>query len=287
MQRSYRAFTLIELLVVIAIIAILAAILFPVFAQAKFSAKKASDLSNLKQWAIAAHIYMTDNDDVVPLAGNESAHQDLTPPFAAQWWYSIRPYAKSTLLFKSPLDGSGQTAVDGIEMSYLYNDWLSKPNWGGPSLRGENPNDVGYSPVSTSVMNAPAENILLASGKMWGNNNTLKGQGKPFIAENVGCLINGAEVTEADRPADWANQSTAPWTTTPWWAANFCFTGPNFAPLASDGSNFAFSDGHAKYFRVATRNNGVRRSIINNTMPWIKYVDPPQTGSNRWAQNWF
>jgi prepilin-type N-terminal cleavage/methylation domain-containing protein len=35
-----RGFTLIELLVVIAIIAILAAILFPVFAQAKESAKK-------------------------------------------------------------------------------------------------------------------------------------------------------------------------------------------------------------------------------------------------------
>ena len=40
-----RAFTLIELLVVIAIIAILAAILFPVFAQAKLQAKKASSIS--------------------------------------------------------------------------------------------------------------------------------------------------------------------------------------------------------------------------------------------------
>ena len=44
-----RAFTLIELLVVIAIIAILAAILFPVFAQAKDSAKQASCISNAKQ----------------------------------------------------------------------------------------------------------------------------------------------------------------------------------------------------------------------------------------------
>ena len=40
-----RAFTLIELLVVIAIIAILAAILFPVFAQAKESAKMTATLS--------------------------------------------------------------------------------------------------------------------------------------------------------------------------------------------------------------------------------------------------
>ncbi|MFX8727564.1 prepilin-type N-terminal cleavage/methylation domain-containing protein, partial [Acinetobacter baumannii] len=44
-----KAFTLIELLVVIAIIEILAAILFPVFAQAKESAKKATCLSNIRQ----------------------------------------------------------------------------------------------------------------------------------------------------------------------------------------------------------------------------------------------
>ena len=67
MQRS-EAFTLIELLVVIAIIAILAAILFPVFAQAKLAAKKASDLSNMKQIGTGTAIYLGDNDDVFPLA---------------------------------------------------------------------------------------------------------------------------------------------------------------------------------------------------------------------------
>ncbi len=40
MQRAKSGFTLIELLVVIAIIAILVAILFPVFAQARDSARK-------------------------------------------------------------------------------------------------------------------------------------------------------------------------------------------------------------------------------------------------------
>ncbi len=58
-----RAFTLIELLVVIAIIAILAAILFPVFAQAKESAKKASCISNVKQISLAWLMYATDYDD--------------------------------------------------------------------------------------------------------------------------------------------------------------------------------------------------------------------------------
>ncbi len=61
-----RGFTLIELLVVIAIIAILAAILFPVFAQAKSSAKKAACLSNLRQIGTAFVMYMTDEDDRMP-----------------------------------------------------------------------------------------------------------------------------------------------------------------------------------------------------------------------------
>jgi prepilin-type N-terminal cleavage/methylation domain-containing protein len=62
------AFTLIELLVVIAIIAILAAILFPVFAQAKDSAKASSALSNTKQLGLSFNMYMGDNDDYFPLA---------------------------------------------------------------------------------------------------------------------------------------------------------------------------------------------------------------------------
>jgi prepilin-type N-terminal cleavage/methylation domain-containing protein len=63
-----RAFTLIELLVVIAIIAILAAILFPVFAQAKVAAKKASSISNVKQVGTCTAIYLADSDDMMPLA---------------------------------------------------------------------------------------------------------------------------------------------------------------------------------------------------------------------------
>jgi len=119
-----RAFTLIELLVVIAIIAILAAILFPVFAQAKLAAKKASDLSNVKQTALGIIIYTNDSDDVYPL----SYFYDVTftQPYSSSYaWsskYGVQPYIKTTALFKSPADSisvSHDAAYYGMDASRI------------------------------------------------------------------------------------------------------------------------------------------------------------------------
>ena len=76
-----RGFTLVEMLVVIAIIAILAAILFPVFSQAKASAKQAQCLSNMSQFGAAFGLYRADYDDVwVPAA----LASDIGPNYAPQ-----------------------------------------------------------------------------------------------------------------------------------------------------------------------------------------------------------
>jgi len=66
MRHSKKGFTLIELLVVIAIIAILAAMLFPVFARARESARKIQCLSSVKNIAIAYQMYLTDYDRFPP-----------------------------------------------------------------------------------------------------------------------------------------------------------------------------------------------------------------------------
>jgi len=91
-----KAFTLIELLVVIAIIAILAAILFPVFAQAKYAAKRTQTLSNAKQVTLGLTMYLNDYDDHYPiryLDGNGTSA--VYSPELLIWKDAVYPYIKN------------------------------------------------------------------------------------------------------------------------------------------------------------------------------------------------
>ncbi len=111
-------FTLIELLVVIAIIAILAAILFPVFAQARESARRTVCLSNVKQIGLAMQMYIQDYDEVTPTilgprGGNKSYQID--------YYVQLYPYTKNIDLFFCPdrnqyaLDNVGDTCNDSYD----------------------------------------------------------------------------------------------------------------------------------------------------------------------------
>ncbi|MBS1717851.1 MAG: prepilin-type N-terminal cleavage/methylation domain-containing protein [Armatimonadetes bacterium] len=107
------AFTLIELLVVIAIIAILSAILFPVFARAKQSAKSTSDLSNAKQVGTAVKMYLNDNDDQMPIFYAYNSIPPAGQPGHKGVEVLLAPYCKNTAVFKSPFDDGGPfTAID-------------------------------------------------------------------------------------------------------------------------------------------------------------------------------
>src|SRR5947207_1256186 len=102
------AFTLIELLVVIAIIAIIAAILFPVFAQARDSARQTTCLSNLKQLGTGLQMYAQDYDEVLPSWPFKGGVGGLftDPRFKvyaySTWVDAVMPYVKSQGVFSCP-----------------------------------------------------------------------------------------------------------------------------------------------------------------------------------------
>lgn len=136
-------FTLIELLVVIAIIAILAAILFPVFAQAREKARAASCLSNEKQIALAAHMYMDDFDGALyhhheDYVLNDGTQTPVLPPTPAgcagggdgnsnaekPWAIFFQPYIKSRQLMFCP-DDPAQKSQHQVTDIVSYNGGIS------------------------------------------------------------------------------------------------------------------------------------------------------------------
>ncbi len=117
MKFARKAFTLIELLVVIAIIAILAAILFPVFAQAREAARKATCISNLRQISTAVFMYAQDYDETPPETGWEGPCSSPIPdakgnyPLGDQYFSGVfsfpiatAPYIKNWQIFSCPSD---------------------------------------------------------------------------------------------------------------------------------------------------------------------------------------
>jgi len=106
--RKRIGFTLIELLVVIAIIAILAAILFPVFAQARETARKAACTSNLKQIGSAWMMYANDYDE----RSNNNTWNGGGFQMNQIFGQRLQPYMKNYGALRCPSDASPWTSVD-------------------------------------------------------------------------------------------------------------------------------------------------------------------------------
>jgi prepilin-type N-terminal cleavage/methylation domain-containing protein len=117
--RRNRGFTLIELLVVIAIIAILAAILFPVFAQAREAARRASGLSNARQVGMGILMYVQDYDEVYCpyFSGYDPASGTYNPP-SWYWPQLVAPYIQRA----NGSGSGGQATLKDLSKTFLCPD---------------------------------------------------------------------------------------------------------------------------------------------------------------------
>jgi prepilin-type N-terminal cleavage/methylation domain-containing protein/prepilin-type processing-associated H-X9-DG protein len=162
-----RGFTLIELLVVIAIIGILAAMVFPVFARARESARKAVCLSNVKNIALAFQMYLGDNNDTFPPLENRQEALDYFGTFPGggscgdhylriqvsfanpylRWPVVLDEYTKNRDVWRCP----SAKFVTGASWIVPGPDWLgylmrNEGMWGKPSDEGLGPCNVGAYP---------------------------------------------------------------------------------------------------------------------------------------------
>ncbi len=194
MSDKKRAFTLIELLVVIAIIAILAAILFPVFAQARASARTISCLSNTKQYSLGVLMYAQDYDEVIPQLDNNGISwlepNGLTPDWgdatlsplglqASKVMFSnvVVPYIKNHEIGYCPELGRtnwpsavGAAASSGIVYGGPYDPQKVDVYYGVVGQMAINIRIIRlWSRVggNLAAMPRPAETVMLAGDSVW------------------------------------------------------------------------------------------------------------------------
>lgn len=229
LRKSQGGFTLIELLVVIAIIAILAAILFPVFAQAKASAKKTACLSNNKQIGIGLYMYLTDFDDSLMMANYPNPGAGYAGPYTEFAWNDgpgvsqplwadlILPYTKNKNIFACPVDStpikntSGQVFPSSVpRLSYALNYYFFRPPGGAASLF-----QVGGGSI-TSIPN-PAGKIFIAETGPAPTNGVIPEIVRPDRYWGFERHLGGANYVYADTHAhyrkmpQWWKTTNPPW----------------------------------------------------------------------------
>ena len=235
-----RAFTLIELLVVIAIISILAAILFPVFAQARGSARNTADMSNIRQLGAATLMYVQDYDETFVPVGSwndptvTSYNHPSAPAEGVQWdgWgLRIVPYVKSAGIFHSPWTPDvanwwtgpcSSSNGEKITNSYQYNWFLGRDGsypFDFPAGGGAPDDDYTHTPSGLPLTSPlPLAGVTQTSSTVM---YTLNQANSPY-GSDFGCDWNTLESSDFDNKLRWH-------------------------AVFRKGGNLAFVDGHAKF----------------------------------------
>jgi prepilin-type N-terminal cleavage/methylation domain-containing protein/prepilin-type processing-associated H-X9-DG protein len=214
----HQGFTLIELLVVIAIIAILAAILFPVFAQAREKARQGSCLSNMKQMALAVHMYAQDYDETMPPYQDAvfdwnnpdpATRKKSDGPWRTNYLWCLQPYMKNRQIQACPsvsVNEGGQEVTPYSSGSYMGNGAI-----------------MGH---SLAAVTSPADIVYMQEYRM---------------LTRVAWL----------RPACTSATKCGYWC---WWGIPN--NQPGYSNVHMEGGNFVFVDGHARYKKNAAIRSG-------------------------------
>ncbi len=296
-------FTLTELLVVIAIIGILAAMVFPVFARARESARRAVCLSNVKNAALAVQMYLADYDETFPPWEHRQEVIDYmegycppiikgTNPFLP-WHVVLDPYVRNRDTYRCPSSklgmGPGPIIPDyqpGGYWGYLLEHedmwgWdaflqpclrFFPPGWGGDvtdSIAQQRLPGAGFEWLQTTGgSRAPELTIGFAEEVLTGvKAHALLNPSNTVVAGDVWLfaqiLTPQKTLFEVCRPwpecaVDPAMHSECPWASecglTPAQAEQFQ-SDPSFRDRYLrhlGGSNFAFADGHARWWNAYT-----------------------------------
>ena len=222
-----RGFTLIELLVVIAIIAILAAILFPVFAQAKLSAKRTVSISGMRQLGTGFALYTSDFDDSsAPYFywNNDSSIPTTGGPmyggYTYYWGVLLQPYMKSEQILIDPLDTqddpvlhdpAGHTRFDpnnqlheyivGSNPSFGYNVTYLNTKVAAPDPNGISPLPYYYTGKNLSSIGDVDDTVLFAEA-------TMKNLPRPYPA--IGTVTDPIGYAKINPPTLWNTTVTYP-----------------------------------------------------------------------------
>jgi prepilin-type N-terminal cleavage/methylation domain-containing protein/prepilin-type processing-associated H-X9-DG protein len=222
-QRS-RGFTLIELLVVIAIIGILAAMVFPVFARARESARKAVCLSNMKNIALAIQMYLADNNDtiwpvehrqeVIDYVSAQPGGQDYCVGNPESYAFRANPYLRQAVVLDEYVKNrdvwrcpsakveSGATYIlPGPDfLGYLRaTEGMWGGSWGfGPCVETWPPGWGGAITDSAVQQTLATDYSFLAEGDTRGTSTALKA-----FSQSIGVAVPpGTKLAAVERPAN-------------------------------------------------------------------------------------
>jgi prepilin-type N-terminal cleavage/methylation domain-containing protein/prepilin-type processing-associated H-X9-DG protein len=287
--RRRTGFTLIELLVVIAIIGILAAMLFPVFARARESARKIQCLSNVKNVALAFQMYLTDYDRLPP-ALSDQAYQAAFDAWAGddgckyatwsnpflRWQVILDEYIKNRDVWSCPSQRLALPSVTNIIPEYTAPWWRYfvdnldsvdpcyysfPPGWGGnitDSIAQGTQSGVGSSKTAGDAVQI---GIGTTEHEFPGVSTSAMGDPAKWLvcADTMPFPnIHGPEtalyeVCRANCGGDWENCPDSQACSFPQTEYDQFLTDSNYRARYTrhmGGSNLGFADGHAKWYKA-------------------------------------